>query len=189
MDNFILIKKLRRTANWGLYGSIAVILIAIAFHFSPYHITYQSPQVARWMLIAGTVLAVLAVVMMLLSIRKNTPVLRQLDSLDDKIKGYHAHISNLYTGTLAIVFIECVLIILMSDTSLLMVTILMVLVLFISYPNMYKMKNDLGLTDDEMHSLFGDAYISTPDPAAPKPDLELADAQLERQQEADEDRK
>ena len=184
MDNLNLIKKLRRAANWGLYGSIAVILIAVAFHFSPYHITYQSPQVARWMLIAGTVLAVLAVVMMLLSIRKNTPALRQLDSLDVKIKGYHAHISNLYTGTLAIVVIESLLIILMSDTSLLMVTILMVLVLFISYPNMYKMKNDLGLTDDEMKSLFGDAYIADAKPAfnEPEPDLPLADAQLEKQQ-------
>ena len=146
MNNLTLIKKLRRSANWGLYGSIAVILLAVIFHFSPYHITYQSPQVSRWMLISGTILAVLAIVMMLLTVRKTTPTLRQLDNLDDKVKGYHAYISNLYSGTLAIVFIECVLIVLMSDTSLLMVTILMVLVLFICYPNMYKMKHDLGLT-------------------------------------------
>ena len=60
----------------------------------------------------------------------------------------------------------------------------MVLVLFISYPNMYKMKNDLGLTDDEMKSLFGDAYIADAKPAfnEPEPDLPLADAQLEKQQ-------
>ena len=186
MNNLNLIKKLRRSANWGLYGSIAVILLAVIFHFTPYHVSYQSPQVARWMLIAGTVLAVLAVVMMLLTVRKTTPALRQLDNLDDKVKGYHAYITNLYTSTLAIVFIECVLIVLMSDTSLLMVTILMVLVLFISYPNMYKMKNDLGLTDDEMKSLFGDAYISDPQPADAEPDIELADAQLEKQQESDE---
>lgn len=178
MDNLILIKKLRRSANVGLYGSIAVILIAVIFHFMPYHISYQSPQVARWMLIAGTVLAVLAVVMMLLTVRKTTPALRQLDSLDGKIKGYHSYVTNLYSSTLAIVVIECILITLMSDTSLLMVIILMVLVLFICYPNMYKMKHDLGLTDDETKLLFGDAYISMPDPAAPRPDLELADAQL-----------
>ena len=186
MDNLTLIQKIRRSANWGLYGSIAVILIAVIFHFSPFHITYQSPQVTKWMLIVGTIFAVLTVVMMLLTIRKTTPSLRQLDGLDDKIKGYHAYITNLYTSTLAIVFIECVLIVLMSDTSLLMVTILMVLVLFISYPNMYKMKNDLGLTDDEMTSLFGDAYIADAKTAydQPEADLPLADAQLEQDDES-----
>ena len=184
MDNLNLIKKLRRAANWGLYGSIAVILIAVAFYFSPYHITYQSPQVARWMLIAGTILAVLAIVMMLLTVRKTTPALRQLDNLDNKIKGYFDYITNLYRSSFAIIVIECILIILMSDTALLMVTILMVLVLFISYPNMYKMKNDLGLTDDEMTSLFGDAYIADAKTAYDQPDadLPLADAQLEKQQ-------
>ncbi len=185
MNNLALIKKLRRSANWGLYGSIAVILLAVIFHFTPYHVAYQSPQVARWMLIAGTVLAVLAVVMILLTVRKTTPALRQLDSLDDKIKGYHSYITNLYNSTLAIVVIECILITLMSDTALLMVIILMVLVLFICYPNMYKMKHDLGLTDDEMKSLFGDAYIADAKAAYDEPtaDIPLADAQIEKQQE------
>ena len=179
MENKSLIRHIRRTASWSLYGSIVVVLLAVAFHFSPWHIKYQSEQVARWMLISGTVLAVLAVAMMLLSIRKTTPQLRQLDNLDDKIKGYRSFISNLYSGSAIIILIECVLIVLMSDTSLLMVTILMVLVLFISYPNMYKMKHDLGLTDEEMQSLFGDQYLAdTTEPYA-SPDLDLADAQLE----------
>lgn len=178
-----LIKKFCRAANIGLYGSIGAVLIAVIFHFSPYHVTYQSPQVARWMLIAGTILAVLAVVMMLLTIRKTTPALRQLDSLEGKIQGYQSYISNLFSSTLAIVIIECILIILMSDTSLLMVTILMVLVLFLSYPNMYKMKNDLGLTDDQMKQLFGDEYIMDTQAPYAEPDLELADAQLAKEQE------
>ena len=186
MNNLALIETLRRSANWGLYGSIAVILLAVIFHFTPYHVAYQSPQVARWMLIAGTVLAVLAVVMILRTVRKTTPALRQLDSLDDKIKGYHSYITNLYNSTLAIVVIECILITLMSDTALLMVIILMVLVLFICYPNMYKMKHDLGLTDDEMKSLFGDAYIADAKAAYDEPtaDIPLADAQIEKQQES-----
>ena len=41
-----------------------------------------------------------------------------------------------------------------------MVTIVLVLLLFLSYPNMYKMKNDLGLLEEEMTMLFGDTYIS-----------------------------
>ena len=52
--------------------------------------------------------------------------------------------------------------VLMSDTSLLVITILLVLILFLSYPNMYKMKIDLGLTDEEMTRcsapLFGDQH-------------------------------
>jgi hypothetical protein len=181
-----LIRKIRRTANWGLYGSIAVVLVAVIFHFSPWHITYQSAQVSRWMLISGAILSVLAVAMALLTIRKTTPRLRQLDSLEAKMQGYSTYISNLYRGSLAIVIIECVLIVLMSDTSLLMITILLVLLLFLSYPNMYKMKNDLGLNDDEMKSLFGDAYIAGTQTAydEPAPDLPLADAQLAKDEEA-----
>ena len=137
----------------------------------------------RWMLIAGTILAVLAVVMMLLTIRKTTPALRQLEKLEDKIQGYQSYITSLFSSTLAIVIIECILIILMSDTSLLMVTILMVLVLFLSYPNMYKMKNDLGLTDDQMKQLFGDEYIMDTQAPYAEPDLDLADAQLAKEQE------
>lgn len=181
-----LIRKIRRTANWGLYGSIAVVLVAIIFHFSPWHITYQSAQVSRWMLISGAILSVLAVTMALLTIRKTTPRLRQLDSLEAKMQGYSTYISNLYRGSLAIVIIECVLIVLMSDTSLLMITILLVLLLFLSYPNMYKMKNDLGLNDGEMKSLFGDAYIAGTQTAydEPTPDLPLADAQLAKDEES-----
>lgn len=180
-----LIRKTRRTANWGLYGSVGAVILTIIFHFSPFHITYQQPQVAKWMLISGIILAVLAVVMNLMVIRRTTPRLRQLDSLDNKLKGYTAYISNLYSGTLAIVVIECALIILMSDTSLLMVTILLVLLLFLCYPNMYKMKNDLGLNDEEMKSLFGDAYIAGTQPAydEPAPDLPLADAQLAKEED------
>ncbi len=51
--------------------------------------------------------------------------------------------------------IECVLIVLMSDTALLMITILLILLLFLSYPNMYKIKNDLGLTDEEAAEHLG----------------------------------
>lgn len=159
-----LIRKIQRTANWGLYSSIAAVLVVVIFHFSPWHITYQSAQVSRWMLIAGSILAVLAVVMALLTIRKTTPRLRQLESLEAKMQGYSTYISNLYRGSLAIVIIECVLIVLMSDTSLLMITILLILLLFLSYPNMYKMKNDLGLPDDEMTSLFGSNYVRDPQP-------------------------
>lgn len=185
MDNSI--KKFRRAANVGLYGSIVVVLITVIFHFSPFRVAPQTPEVQRWMLIAGTVLAVLAVVMALMTIRKTTPRIRQLDVMDKKIEAYASYINSLYTSTLTIVVIECVLITLMSESALLMVTILLVLLLFLAYPNMYKMKSDLGLNDEEMKSLFGDAYIGDPVRPDAEPGLDIADAKLEEVENQDEE--
>lgn len=185
MDNNI--KKFRRAANVGLYGSIVVVLITVIFHFSPFRVAPQTPEVQRWMLISGTVLAVLAVVMALMTIRKTTPRIRQLDVMDKKIEAYASYINSLYTSTLTIVVIECVLITLMSESALLMVTILLVLLLFLAYPNMYKMKSDLGLNDEEMKSLFGDAYIGDPVRPDAEPGLDIADAKLEEVENQDEE--
>ena len=154
-----LILKIRRSANIGLYGSVGVAILTVAFHFLPWQFN-QSAIVIRWMLIAGSVLAVLAVVMVLLMIRKTTPRIRQMESLDEKLKAYTEYISNLYYGTLSIVVMECLLIVLMGDTSLLMVTLILVLLLFLSYPNMYKIKSDLGLLQEEFNALFPD-YAET----------------------------
>lgn len=156
------IKKFRRSANIGLYGSLTIVLLTIIYSFCPFHVTYQQPEVARWMLISGIVLAVLAVVMVLMALRRNAPKLRNLNTLADKINGYSNHVTSLYNTTFAIVAVECALIVLMSDNSLLMVTCLLVLMLFVAYPNMYKMKNDLGLSEQEMTALFGSDYIADP---------------------------
>lgn len=157
-----LTRKIRRSANFGLFGSIAVILVVLIFHFSPWHITYQSQEVFSWMLISGTILAVLAVVMALFSIRNTPRRLRELPTVEQKMQGYSSYISSLYKGSLAIVVIECILMLLMSNTNLLMITILLVLLMVITFPNMYKIKNDLFLTDDEMTDLYGSDYIRDP---------------------------
>lgn len=158
--------RIRRTANTGLYGSMGIVILTVIFYYaSPYKFAAQSEQVMRWMLGAGCLLGVLAIMMVLMMIRKRTPTLRQMEgSLEQKLQAYASQVSNIFCGALAIVAIECVLILLMSDNSLLMVTILLVLLLFLAYPNMYKMKNDLGLNDEEMRSLFGEAYIADPTP-------------------------
>lgn len=182
-----LIKKIRRSSNVGLYGSILVVLITVIFHFCPYAFANQEADVQHKMLLGGTILAVLAVVVVLLTLRKTTPRIRLMDQLDAKLEAYASYISSLYLCTFIIVIIECALICLMSDTSLLMVIMLLVLLLFLSYPNMYKMKHDLGLEDDTMKALFGDDYIA--DPVAPdaEPDLNLADAKLAQEAEESED--
>ena len=147
-----LIRKIRRTANWGLYGSIAVVLVAVIFHFSPWHITYQSAQVSRWMLISGAIILVGAVVLhpQGLAIKAPAQLAQMLEPIMGPAAKYIMGFALLGAG--------------FSSLPLLMITILLVLLLFLSYPNMYKMKNDLGLTDDEMTSLFGSNYVRDPQP-------------------------
>lgn len=153
------IKKIRRYSQTGLWGSVAVVILSALFLFvSPVHFT-QTTLMGRWMLIAGSVLAVLAVSMALLTIRKQIPRLRQAESVEQKITGYAAHIRSLYLTMFAVVCIICLFMVLSNRNVLLMLAMVSVLTLFLAYPNIYHIKVELGLTDEEMKQLFGDKYI------------------------------
>ncbi len=153
------IKKIRRYSQTGLWGSVGVGILATFFlYVSPVHFT-QTSQVTRWMLIAGSVLAVLAVSMALLTIRKQIPRLRQTEDIGQKLTGYAAHIRSLYLTMFAVVFIICLFMVLSGQKVLLMLVLVSVLTLFMAYPNIYRIKVELGLSDDEMKQLFGDNYI------------------------------
>ena len=110
------------------------------------------------MLIAGSVLAVLAVSMALLIIRKQIPRLRQAESLEAKLTGYASHIRSLYLSIFAVVVIICLLMVLSNQNVLLMLAMVHLLMLFLAYPNIYRMKVDLGLTDEEMTLLWRPVY-------------------------------
>lgn len=154
------IKKIRRYSQIGLLGSAVVAIIACFFlYVSPVHFT-QTTQVVRWMLIAGSVLAVLSVSMALLTIRKQIPRLRQAESIEAKITGYAMHIRSLYLTMFAVVFIICLFMVLSNQKVLLMLVLVSVLTLFLAYPNIYRLKVELGLSDEDMKQLFGDRYIS-----------------------------
>ncbi len=166
MQNQEYIRKIRRSAAIGLWGSVAAIIIVSLFHYvSPYQF-YPSAYTSQWMLIAGSVLAVLAVSMSLLVIRRQIPALRQSDSLDAKLEGYASHVRSIYYTLFAVVVILCIFMVLSTRGVLLMLAIVTVLMLFLAYPNIYRIKVDLGLNDDEMKSLFGDKYIANGDNAA-----------------------
>lgn len=153
------IKKIRRHSQTGLWGSVAVVILASFFlYVSPVHFM-QSTHTARWMLIAGSVLAVLAVSMSLLTIRKQIPRLRQAGDIEAKLSGYASHIRSLYLTMFAVVFIICLFMLLSNQRVLLMLALVSVLTLFLAYPNIYRLKVELGLNDEEMKQLFGDRYI------------------------------
>lgn len=151
--------KIKSASSFGLYGSIVVAAIAIAFHFSPYAF-YQSSQVHKWMLITGAVLGVLSVAAVLLTFRKSIPQLRQSEApLDNRIKNYSDLIRRIYLSTLAVNVVLSIFVVLSGDATLLMLVLVMVMMLVLSFPNMYKVKADLGLTDEDMTQLYGDQYI------------------------------
>jgi len=154
------LKEISRTAAIGLWGSVAIVILVGLFHYlSPYRF-YQSDYIARWMLIAGVVLAVLAVSAALLVIRKQIPAIRQSDAtLESKLQMYLSHIKSLYLSMFGVVACIGVLIVLSGQSVMLMLAMVSTLTLFLAYPNMYRMKVELGLNDDDMKSLYGDKYI------------------------------
>ena len=153
------IKTIRRSSAIGLWGSVGMVILTVLFiYLSPWRF-YPSAYTSQWMLVAGAVLAVLSVSMTLLTVRRTVPRLRQSDGLEAKRGGSAAHVRSLYLTMLAVVVLLCAFTLLSARNPLLMLAIVTVLVLFLNYPNMYRIKVDLGLTDEEMHSLFGDRYI------------------------------
>ncbi len=153
------VKTIRRSANIGLWGSVGVVILAAFYQLvSPWRF-YPSQYTARWMLIVGSILAVLAMSMSLLVIRKQIPSLRQADTLNQKLGGYAQHIRSLYISMLVVVTLICVFMVLSAQNVLLMLAMVATLMLFLAYPNIYRMKVELGLTDEEMKALFGDRYI------------------------------
>lgn len=152
------IKKMRSNAQICLWTAVGLVLATALFVWiSKWHFT-QSYETSRWMLIAGSLLAVLAVSMTILVVRRRTPQLRQEENIETKISGYTAHVGSLHRSMLAVITLLCILTILADQSALLMLAIVCTMMLFLAHPGMYKVKNDLGLTDAEMHTLYGDQY-------------------------------
>lgn len=151
-------QAIRRHSRIGLWGSVGVIILTVAFIYSPW--TFRpSAYSSRWMLIAGAVLAVLAVSMVLLSARRTVPRLRQEENMEKKLSGYAYYVREIYITLLVVIAILCCFTLLSGRPVLLMLAMVSALVLFLNYPNIYRVKVDLGLTDDEMKQLYGDEYV------------------------------
>lgn len=151
-------KNIRLFSRIGLWGSVAAVILTVAFIYSPWRF-YNSTHAARWMTIAAAVLAILAVSMTLLTVRRNIPYFRQMDDLENKLAGYSSHVRQLYLTMLGVVVLLCLFTVLSSRSVILMLAMVSTLVLFLNYPNIYRVKVDLGLNDEQMHSLYGDQYI------------------------------
>lgn len=158
MDKTV-VRNIRVWANVGLIGSLVMVVIAILFKYATKVAFYQSPEVFRTLTIVAAVAVVLQTLFLLTSVRKGVPKLRQKDDVDEKLNGYASMVKTNGLCTMIITALVSGIIILLGNYNLLMLDMLLVLMLFFTYPNMYKIKVDLGLTDDQMSLLFGDQYV------------------------------
>ncbi len=153
-------KNIRTASAAGLWGSVGVVIVAAFFVLASPWRFYPTAYTAKIMLIVATVLTVGVVSMVLMTARRRVPQLRQSESLEAKLGGYASYIGGIYWTTLFAVAVTCVLAVLSAQSALLMLAMVSTLVLFLTYPNIYRIKVDLGLTDEEMKRLYGDKYIS-----------------------------
>ncbi|MCR4658702.1 MAG: hypothetical protein K5650_00195 [Bacteroidales bacterium] len=163
MDEQHYIKKIRSAAAVSLWASVGLGIVTALYYFASKYRFYASDYTVRWMTIAATVLAVLAVGMTLLTLRRQVPALRQASGLDRKLKGYASMVANVYGTLLFVVAVLCAAVVLTNRNVLFMLVMVVAMVMFLAYPNPYRVKHDLGLTDEQMSSLYGDKYLPAND--------------------------
>ncbi len=158
------IRKIRRSANIGLYGSLLIVLLTIAEHYLSRYVWVReiiaNDYTHRLLLTAGLVVSVVDIALILFAMRKQLPRLRQLDSIDERLARYASLVQSNYIISLFATLIVAAIVVISNENTLIMLLIIIVLTLMLNYPNMYKIRADLGLLDDEMRTFFGDAYIS-----------------------------
>jgi hypothetical protein len=157
------IKKIRTAANIGLYGSLLLCLATVVEHYLDKYVWAReittNEYTRRLFLMVGLVIAVVDIAMALFAMRKQTPRLRQMDTVEEKLTGYRRLVGMIYYTSLVVVLIVSAIIVITHENTMIMLLLLLFVTLVLNYPNMYKMKADMGLLDDEMAELFGSDYI------------------------------
>lgn len=169
------LKQIKTASRMGLIGSVLVVAATIAWVWLSKYTFRQTNQVHTAMLVASCVLAIGGMSWMLLSVRRNIPQIRQLDSIEERLRRYCSQVKGMYYGMLCIILVLCMLCVLMGNRNILMLILLVTLTLFMAFPNVYRMKVDLGLTDEQAREMFGDRYIPDPKPEEERSEEEKKD--------------
>jgi hypothetical protein len=162
-ENKKTIRQIRKAANIGLYGTLFVGLLTIAEHYLDKYVWIReittNEYTCHLFMYVGLVLAVGYIAMILLTLRRQIPQLRQMEDTPETLKCYLRIARSIYLGALAVSAILAAIIVITHENTLIMLMLLLFITLVLNYPNMYKMKNDMGLDDDTMKNLFGKDYI------------------------------
>lgn len=157
------IVKIRRAANIGLYGSLLLCIATVAEHYLAKYVWAReitaNDYTRHLFVAAGLVITVVTIAAVLSAMRRQTRRLRQKDSVEERLSTYRSLVSAVYYMSLAVVALVSFFIVATHENTMIMLLMLLFVTLVLNYPNMYKMKSDMGLTDDDMKQLFGDKYI------------------------------
>ena len=154
------LKQIKTASRFGLIASILVVAAAIVWIWlSPYTFR-QNDQVHAGMMIAVCVLAILNTTMALLTVRNQFPKTRQMDGVEARLQRYSQLVRRIYYVTFAVITACCLMVVLTGDKNMLMLVLILTLTLFMAFPNMYRMKVDMGLTDEQAHDLWCDEYLT-----------------------------
>lgn len=156
------IRKIRTAANIGLYGSIFLCIATIVEHYLDKYIWLReitTDEYTRHLFVsAGLIIAVADIAYILFAMRKRVPQIRQMEGVEPKLIAYRSLVSSVFYPALLVVLLVAAFIVTTHENTMIMLLLLLVISLMLNYPNMYKMKADMGLNDDEMIELFGNEY-------------------------------
>lgn len=156
------IHSIKVASNVGLWVSLGVSLTTILFFFVGNYRFYATNEVFKMGLIVGTLLVLVTAMLILVAVRKSLPQMRALSEVEEKFRQYCGHIQRVYYGSMAVILVECAITLFTYNRNLIMFIIILMLMLFMSFPNIYRIKVDLALTDQQMKDIFGDEYIADP---------------------------
>ncbi len=163
-QNDNLVRAIRTAANIGLWGTMFFGLLAVAEHYMAEYVWARTIVTNTYthdlLLYGGWVLVVADIAIILFTVRRQIPRIRQFDAVEEKLSRYKGLVQSVYYSSLIVSIIVCAAIVITNESTLLMLLLLLFITLVLSFPNMYKMKVDCGLNDQEMKELFGDSYIS-----------------------------
>ena len=158
------IRTIRFAANIGLWGTLFFALLTIAeYYLAEYvwaRVITTNDYTRTVLLYGGLIIVVVNIATILFTVRHEIPKIRQLDAVEEKLDRYKGMMQLIYYISLIVSIIVCSVIVITRENVLLMLLMLHFFTLAMCYPNMYKMKVDCGLNEQEMKDLFGDSYIS-----------------------------
>lgn len=158
------VRAIRTAANLGLWGTLFFGLLTVAEHYLAEYVWAKTIVTNKYthdlLLYGGWVLVVLVIAIILFTVRRQIPRIRQLDAVEEKLDRYKGMIQTIYYTSLIVSIIICSIIVITHENTLLMLLLLHFFTLALCFPNMYKLKVDCGLNDQDMKDLFGDSYIS-----------------------------
>lgn len=139
--------------------SIGVALAAILFLQLSNYRFYPDNRTFMIFTYVGLIVVVLAAVALMFFYRKVIPGYRSLSDERQRLESFCKAYNSNYLLAFVSVVATSACVVLSNNTTLIMPLMVLILVLFFMFPNMYKAKQALALSDDFMKEVFGDKYI------------------------------